>query len=233
MQKQLRLRATARRVWLEWLRPALLIVLVTTALRSALADWNDVPTGSMQPTILVGDRVWVNKLAYDLRVPFTTRHVAEWAEPARGDIVVFFSPANGQRLVKRVIGLPGDTLELRNNRLFLNGHAVDYTPLEERVVNALPATTTQHDFAREQLPGHPHGVMATPALPARRDFGPVRVPAGQFFMLGDNRDNSLDSRYFGAVPRANIVGRATSVALSFDREHCFAPRWDRWLTALQ
>lgn len=231
--KTTRWKPAARRFWLEWLKPCLVIVLVTTALRSALADWNDVPTGSMKPTILEGDRVWVNKLAYDLKVPFTTWHLAEWAEPQRGEVVVFFSPANGQRLVKRVIGLPGDTLELRDNRLFLNGRAVDYATLDAAIVHAIPSAQRQHhNFASEQLAERRHPVMATPALPAHRSFAPTTVPAGHYFMLGDNRDNSLDSRYFGTVPREQIVGRSTAVVLSFDRERWFAPRWERFFTAM-
>lgn len=223
----------ARRLWLEWLKPCLVILLVTSALRSALADWNDVPTGSMKPTILEGDRVWVNKLAYDLKVPFTTWHLAEWSEPARGEIIVFFSPANGDRLVKRVIGLPGDTVELRDNRLFLNGRAVDYSALDTRTVNAIPnARQPHHDFASEQFPERNHPVMGTPALSAMRSFGPTVVPAGHYFMMGDNRDNSLDSRYFGSVPREKIVGRSSAVVLSFDRERWFMPRWDRFFTAM-
>ena len=85
-----------------------LMVLVLMAVRSAIADWNDVPSGSMNPTIVQGDRVFVNKLAYDLKVPFTTWHIAQWGNPKRGDIIVFFSPVDGTRLVKRVVGLPGD-----------------------------------------------------------------------------------------------------------------------------
>ena len=223
----------ARRFWREWLKPCLVILFVTTALRSALADWNDVPTGSMKPTILEGDRVWVNKLAYDLKVPFATWHVAEWDEPHRGEIVVFFSPANGQRLVKRVIGLPGDTLELRDNRLLINGRALDYTALAAETREAIPSSQRPaHDFANERLPERAHPVMATPALSALRTFGPKTIPAGHYFMMGDNRDNSLDSRYFGPVPRDKIVGRATAVVLSFDREHGLAPRWKRFFTAL-
>ena len=110
-----------RRLWTEWLKPALVIFVVSSGLRSSLADWNDVPTGSMRPTILEGDRVWVNKLAYDLKVPFTTWHLAQWSDPRPGEIIVFFSPHDGTRLVKRVIAGPGDTVELRGGALTVNG----------------------------------------------------------------------------------------------------------------
>ena len=231
--KTARWKPAARRFWLEWLKPCLVIVLVTTALRSALADWNDVPTGSMKPTILEGDRVWVNKLAYDLKVPFTTWHLAEWGDPQRGEVVVFFSPANGERMIKRIVGLPGDTVELRNNRLFLNGRAVDYAELDAATVSAIPAAQqTQHSFASEQLAERHHPVMATAGLAALRTFSPTKVPAGHYFMMGDNRDNSLDSRYFGPVAREQIVGRSSAVVLSLDRERWFAPRWNRWFTAM-
>src|SRR5277367_4097672 len=110
-------------------KPLLIMVLVMLAFRSAIADWNDVPTGSMKPTILEGDRVFVNKIAYDLKVPFTTWHLAQWDNPVRGDIVVFFSPADGMRIVKRVIGLPGDRIELRNDEVFVNGEPLKYEPL--------------------------------------------------------------------------------------------------------
>src|SRR5678815_2482625 len=113
-------RSRALRLWKKEIRPLLLVALVVFAARSSLADWNDVPTGSMRPTILEGDRIFVNKLAYDLKVPFTTLHLAEWGNPQRGDIVVFFSPHDEKRLVKRVIGLPGDTVELRDNTLVIN-----------------------------------------------------------------------------------------------------------------
>ncbi|HWI58690.1 MAG TPA: signal peptidase I, partial [Bacillota bacterium] len=102
--------------WRKEIRPLFILALILFSVRSSLADWNDVPTGSMKPTILEGDRVYVNKLAYDFKVPFTTWHLAQWANPQRGDIVVFYSPHDGTRLVKRVVGLPGDTLELRDTR---------------------------------------------------------------------------------------------------------------------
>jgi len=227
-------RSRALHWWRKEIRPLLILALILFSLRSSLADWNDVPTGSMKPTILEGDRVFVNKLAYDLKVPFTTWHVAEWSNPQRGDIVVFFSPHDGQRLVKRVIGLPGDTVELRNNILILNGQPVEYQPLAEEVVSDLaPSEREGRVFATERLPGQTHVVAGNPAVPARRSFAPYRVPEGHYFMMGDNRDDSFDSRYYGPVKRKAIVGRATSVVLSFDKQNYWLPRWQRFFSSLR
>src|SRR5580692_5967201 len=163
------LASRARQWWRRDIRPILITALVLFSIRSSLADWNDVPTGSMNPTIIEGDRVFVNKIAYDLKVPFTTWHIAQWANPQRGDIVVFYSPHDSTRLVKRVIGLPGDTVELRNNELIINGVPVHYSPLNAGISDQLPdAEQQQSQFAREQLPTHPHAVMAIPVLPAKR-----------------------------------------------------------------
>jgi signal peptidase I len=226
-------RQNCRKLFIQEVKPLLIMAFVLFAVRSAVADWNDVPTGSMKPTILEGDRVFVNKLAYDLKVPFTTLHLAQWDNPQRGDIVVFFSPADGIRLVKRVVGLPGDRIELVNNQLLVNGAPVKYGPLAQQTIAELPsAEQPRHQFATEDLAAHPHPVMSTPALSARRTFGPVTVPAGKYFMMGDNRDNSFDSRYFGSVDRRRIVGRATAVVASLDHSDYFLPRWQRFFTAL-
>ncbi len=226
-------RPTLRKFWREWAKPLLVVLLVTSAFRSALADWNDVPTGSMKPTIMEGDRIFVNKLAYDLKVPFTTWHVAEWAEPKRGDIVVFFSPADGQRLVKRVVGSPGDTVALRDNQLYLNGEPASYESLDQSVIEAIPAKQRMdHQFANENLTGKNHPVMITPLKSALRSFEAVKVPAGHYFVMGDNRDNSFDSRYFGFVDRQRIVGRATAVVLSQNPDNHHLPRWSRFFTSL-
>jgi signal peptidase I len=226
-------RALASRWWKREIRPLLILALIMFSIRSSLADWNVVPSGSMQPTILVGDRVLVNKLAYDLKVPFTTWHIAEWSNPQRGDIVVFFSPKDGTRLVKRVIGLPGDTIELRNARLFINGQPVDYSTLEPEASKQLAEPERSHSlFATEQLPVHPHAVMSITGVPAMRTFGPVHISADQYFMMGDNRDNSFDSRYFGTVDRSQIVGRTSSVVLSLDKSNYWLPRWGRTFSSL-
>src|ERR1043165_1357405 len=114
---------------LNEIRGFLAMLLVVSSLRSALADWNDVPTGSMKPTIQEGDRGVVNKLAYDLKIPFTMIEVAKWSDPKRGDIVVLFSPEDGVRLVKRVVAVAGDRIEMRDEQLFVNGQAAQWTPI--------------------------------------------------------------------------------------------------------
>jgi signal peptidase I len=206
-----------------------LMILIVSSLRSALADWNDVPTGSMKPTIQEGDRVVVNKLAYDLKVPFTTIKIFQWDNPKRGDIVVLFSPVDGVRLVKRVVALPGDQVEMRENQLFINGKVAKQSPV---------ATTELADYGRayvlaENLYGHTHKMMVTPEIPAVRSFGPVVVPAGNYFVLGDNRDNSNDSRFIGFIERRRIVGEAVAVAFSLDRSRYYVPRFDRFFEGLE
>ena len=205
----------------------LLMLLVICSLRSALADWNDVPTGSMTPTIEEGDRVVVNKLAYDLKVPFTTYEIVKWGNPRRGDIVVLFSPADGVRLVKRVVGTPGDRIELKENTLFVNGQPMKWTPI---------GTASTDDggviLAEEALTGKRHKVMFMPQIPAMRSFPEVVVPAGYYYVMGDNRDNSNDSRFIGLIERQRIVGRAMAVAFSFDRLHHYTPRFKRWFKPL-
>jgi signal peptidase I len=222
-----------RQYWRREIRPLLILAAILFSIRSSLADWNDVPSGSMNPTILEGDRIFVNKLAYDLKVPFTTWHLATWSNPQRGDIVVFYSPHDGTRLVKRVVGLPSDTVELRNDELIINGTPVHYSSLNTEIPDQLPdAEQQQSQFAKELLPAHPHAVMAIPALPAKRTFGPIHVPEGQYFMMGDNRDNSFDSRYFGTVARKEILGKTTSVVFSINKSDYWLPRSQRFFKSL-
>lgn len=223
-----------KKFWLEWVRPFLLIALVLGSLRSALADWNDVPTGSMKPTILEGDRVFVNKMAYDLRFPFTLYRIAAWGAPQRGDIIVFFSPADGKRLVKRVVGVPGDVIEMRAGHLFLNGNAAQYTPIDEDVARAFEVRESErYIFVSEAVEDTiEHPILIAPEQVAVRTFGPVTIPEDKYFTMGDNRDESFDSRYFGFVERRSIVGKAIAVVVSVDRENWYLPRWDRFFDKL-
>lgn len=222
------------RLWREWIRPLAFPLLLVASAKSAIADINYVPTGSMKPTILEGDVVFINKLAYDLRVPFTFSRVAQWAEPQPGDIVVCFSPADEMRLVKRIVGVPGDTVELRGDVLFLNGMQQNYAPLPGTVTRDLSAVErAQAVFAQETLGQRAHAVMALPGTPALRDFGPIQVPSGRYFVMGDNRDNSNDSRFFGFVARREIIGEAMGVFVSAKLDRGLQPRFSRFFTALE
>lgn len=182
------LTALNRNFW-RWLSSFVCIVVALAAIRSAVADWSAVPTTSMTPTILAGDRIYVNKVAYDLKLPFTARRLFTWAEPRRGDVVIFSSPADGKLLVKRVVAVPGDVIEMRTNQLYVNH----------------PSSEATHSTA---------------------------VPAGKYFVMGDNRAHSFDSRYFGLVDRGGIVGKAVGVVISLDPAHYSLPRWGRFAAGL-
>jgi len=220
----------ANYVWHEWLRPLLAALAIVAPIKSAIADWNWVPSGSMKPTILEGDLVAINKLAYDFKVPFTLMRLAEWRQPANGEIVIFFSPKDGTRLVKRVVGSPGDTLEMRGNVLFRNGKKLSYSLAGTQSFDAELYEDPHPVVALENDGEKKHWVMALPARGAHRDFLPVTVPPGKYFMMGDSRDNSFDSRFFGFVDREQIVGRAGEIILSFDKNHFYRPRFDRFFS---
>lgn len=226
------------RLWREWIKPFAMVLVVVLSLRSAVADWNDVPSGSMRPTILPGERIFVNKLAYDLRVPFTKLQLAEWDEPHRGDVVVLYSPADGKRLVKRIVGVPGDTLQMRSGWLFVNGQPADYQPLAPGEQTALGLdgemveSVEQVVWERFGEESHPVTRTVNAFNRARRSFGPVEIPADRYFVMGDNRDNSTDSRRFGFVHREDIVGEALAVVTSLNPKQRYTPRWDRFFLGL-
>ncbi|RDS80444.1 signal peptidase I [Dyella monticola] len=199
--------------------------------RSALADWNVVPTGSMQPTIQIGDRIVVNKTAYDIHLPFTDRSLVHLADPKRGDIVVLDSHAAHERLVKRVIGLPGDEVAMRDNVLFIDGRAATYAPAT--VTGIAQDLRDPARYEVEQWGPMRHLIRLSLYRPSdARNFGPVTIPAGQYLLLGDNRDDSYDSRYLGFFPRSEIVGRSRYVALSLNPDHDYLPRMQRFAARL-
>ena len=143
----------------------LLVVLLVTSFRSAIADWNIVPSGSMNPTIVEGDRIFVNKLAFGLRVPYTSVHLAQWAEPQRGDVIVFHSPTDGTRMVKRVVGLPGERVSMVNNLIYIDGQPAN-------LALAPAGVTAQADLRDETLTGGAARIRSSsrPSCPRRRSF---------------------------------------------------------------
>lgn len=210
------------------------MVLAIPLMRSSLVDWNDVPTSAMEPSILKGDRIVVNRAAYDVRVPFSSIRLLHRGDPEFGDLVVFLSPEDGKRLLFRVVGLPGDLIELRGKGLHRNGQRAAYTQADQETLGWVSPQLRPHVLvANEDLQGRSHPMMVLANAPAAAQFGPVSVPAGSYFVLGDHRDNSRDSRYLGFVPRESIVGGADWVAFSFDRKDGFKPRGNRFFVGLR
>jgi signal peptidase I len=201
--------------WLRENRGFIGFLLCFGLFRTAIADYNPIPSPSMHPNLLEGDVVLVNRLAFDLKLPLTNVQLARLGEPGRGDIVTFFSPTDDKRMIKRLVGLPGDTIEMRNKRLFVNGAAAGYEALFETG----EALQLSEDFGDG---GHEIQWRGTTG---RDSFGPVAIPADHYLMLGDNRDNSADSRVIGLVPRKFLIGRAHHILVSRDG---LRPRFDRF-----
>ena len=211
----------------------ILFMLLFGVFRTAVADWNPIPSSSMRPNLLEGDVVFVNRLAFNLKVPLTDRVITETGEPQRGDVVTFSSPTDGTRLIKRLVALPGDVVELRNELLIINGRRARYDAVQQVME---PAGQGQVPALRlsEHFDGHARRIQFIPQVqtPAR-NFGPVTVPPGQYMMLGDNRDNSADSRYIGFVPRNLLIGRAERVLVSADMLENWGPRFERFGMSLR
>jgi len=227
-------RSLMHRILREWVGPFVIAAAVIVPIRSAIADWNDVPTGSMKPTIIEGDRIFVNKLAFGLRVPLTRWWITHWSEPRRGDIVTCASPDSGTRLVKRIIGVPGDRVSMYDNQLIINGEPVEVALTSDLIAGELPdGRPTQVLLAREDLGQVEHSLILTPAVPSARSFPEIVVPRDQYFVLGDNRDVSSDSRVFGFVPFRNIYGRSSHVLFSLDYQNWYMPRPSRFLAPIK
>jgi signal peptidase I len=211
-----------RKIWKENKFFVILFFLMI-CFRSALADWNTVPTGSMKPTIIEGDRVWVNKLAYDFRIPLTGISLHRFSNPKRGDIVTVDSNSAGVTLIKRIIGLPGDTVEMVNNRLFINGKSAKYSIMVHDINGSL---------VEEDLNGMKHMIRLAGYRTEYSSFPPVIVPKNKYLVLGDNRDDSADSRVHGFIPRSEIRGRSNLVIMSLNYENFYIPRTTRFFKEL-
>ena len=257
-------------LWGEWVRPLGTIFIIMGIFRLTVLDWFDVPSGSMEPTIMTGDRIAVKKFSYGLRVPFTKdTWITQWGRPSRGDLVVCYSPDQGDevRLVKRIVAVPGDTIEMKNGRLWINGEEPQYDTVDpSEFPHMSPTERAKYEFYTETIEGVGHYVMFEPKKPANRDFpisgqgvngevrilerfDPVVVPEDQYVIIGDNRDNSKDSRgWNNAVTTTNepdgtktykftidfmdidrIQGEAFAVAFSLDG---WSPRWGRTFKAI-
>ncbi|MFZ8862152.1 MAG: signal peptidase I [Thermocrinis sp.] len=186
----------------RWITELIVIVIIVLLIRTFVAQAYNIPSGSMKPTLLVGDFILVNKLVY------------RFSEPQRGDIVVFKYPIDPNiDFIKRIIALPGEEVEVRNNQVFINGKPL---PLIE--VGRGEENGVRKVIYEEVLPeGKKHKVQFYEDFPfSKRDFGPVVVPPNHYFVMGDNRDNSEDSRYWGFLPKENIVGKAFVIYFSGD-----------------
>jgi len=212
----------ASRGALDWLRALLIAGCLIVLFRAFVIEAFRIPTGSMEPTLLVGDFLLVNKAVYGLRLPFTRLRSPAVAEPRRGEIVVFSPPHDeSQNFVKRLVGEPGDTVSMRHRTVFVNGVAVTepYVRYTETRDLRVPAMDWQCRFR----------ASAGACQPSRDVWGPVVVPPGRFLVLGDNRDDSEDSRYWGFVDRDAIKGRPMLVYYSFDPAAGRVP----WMTGIR
>jgi len=219
--------------WVRQNRGFVVFLLLFGVFRTAVADWNPIPSGSMRPSLLEGDVVFVNRLAYNIKIPLTDLVLARTGEPQRGDVVTFSSPADGRRLIKRIVALPGDTVQMQGRRLIINGQAAQYRfdgwkSETDPAGRSSPALTVQEAFdaRRHQIEWAVNRAIAP-------DFGPMTIPPDQYLVLGDNRDNSADSRFFGLVGRERLIGRAERILVSAAILDHWQPRLSRFWASLQ
>lgn len=215
--------------WLDWTAGLFPVILVVFLLRSFVFEPFKIPSGSMIPTLHIGDLILVNKFTYGLKLPVIFDRITQGNSVRRGDVIVFRYPLNPKiDYIKRVVGLPGDTVAYLNKRLTINGHEIQETPLPEFFDDS---TAQYFEQFREDLDGHEHRIILNPRAPTMigqpGDFKyrdqcvysiegvTCKVPPGHYFAMGDNRDNSEDSRYWGFVPQRNIVGKAFFIWMNF------------------
>ncbi|MGH8082965.1 MAG: signal peptidase I [Lysobacter sp.] len=195
--------------------PVLFVVLI---LRSFIAEPFRIPSNSMMPTLLTGDFILVNKFTYGLRLPITNHKILAMGEPERGDVVVFRPPHHPEQdWIKRIIGLPGDKVSYRDGRLTVNGEPIIYAPIGTYQGRGNGTEMTGAQELREQIGKHVHRILLRTESPLLdQGEGDWVVPEGEYFVMGDNRDNSEDSRYWGYLPEQNLRGRAFLIWMNFD-----------------
>jgi signal peptidase I len=202
--------SAAEPVVVEYARSFFPVLFVVFVLRSFIAEPFQIPSSSMVPTLAVGDYILVNKYTYGIRLPVLRTKVLGLNEPERGDVMVFFPPhMNDTYFIKRVVGMPGDTVTYRNKQLFVNGERVQVAPLPQ-----LPGSDESYRLGMETLGDAEHLMQVNDMRPARDSS--VVVKPGHYFMMGDNRDNSSDSRVWGQVPEKDIVGKAFAIWMHWE-----------------
>ncbi|HLF98755.1 MAG TPA: signal peptidase I [Methylococcaceae bacterium] len=207
------------------------IILIVLLLRSFLVEPFRIPSSSMMPTLLVGDFILVNKFTYGLRLPVLRTKIREGNLPQRGDIVVFRYPKEpSMDYIKRIIGVPGDRIAYYRKQLYINGQPVELTALGGYVGGGKGRSMTGAARYLEELQGVPHDILIREGQPSVE--GEFTVPEGQYFVMGDNRDNSNDSRYWGTVPEDNLVGKAFLIWMNWDWENDGIVAVERLGTAL-
>ncbi|MBC7794380.1 MAG: signal peptidase I [Clostridia bacterium] len=220
--------------WRESTKQIVGAILVALLLRSFVVEAFKIPSGSMIPTLHIGDQIFVNKFIYGPRIPFTEIRIMEWAQPKRGEVIVFVIPTESHEdLIKRVIGVPGDTIQVRDGTLLLNGSAVQdevlgkSTEWDRKLETGI--WSQQHSTAiTERLDDKTFTVLDDGET--RGDsMGPFTVKPGHVFVMGDNRDRSYDSRFWGQVPMQNVLGRAMFVWWSWGKEGFDAKRLGTWI----
>jgi len=202
----------------EYARSFFPIFLIVLILRSFVAEPFRIPSGSMMPTLLIGDFILVNKFTYGIRLPVVDRKLIELGKPKRGDVIVFRSPENpATPFIKRVVGVPGDHIAYYNKVLYINGEAADQDILGEYIGTGSGTNMTSASMRDENLDGHLHKILVQTRMPTVE--GKTVVPEGNYFVLGDNRDNSRDSRFWGTVPDELLIGRAFLIWMNWDWGH--------------
>ena len=210
-------------VLVEYARSFFPVIFAVLVLRSFLVEPFRIPSNSMMPTLLTGDFILVNKFSYGLRLPVLNVKFLDLGEPQRGDVVVFKFPLDTRTdYIKRVVGVPGDLVGYRNKTIFINGEPVGQLPVGTYTGVGSGTEMTGAREALESLGTVEHSILTRPAAPdlpfgcQKLAFGPVEVPEGHYFVMGDNRDNSNDSRCWGFVPEANLVGKAFAIWMHWD-----------------
>ncbi len=205
-------------VAVEYARSFFPIVLIVFLLRSFLAEPFRIPSESMMPTLLIGDFLLVNKFTYGIRIPIVNKKIIEINKPQRGDIVVFRYPKDPTvDYIKRLIGLPGDKVSYYNKKLFINDKPIEQMPSGVYQGIGQGQNMTGSLLQDEDLTGVKHQILVSNEVPSAE--GTYVIPEGNYFMMGDNRDNSNDSRYWGTVPEENLVGKAFFIWMSWDWDH--------------